>query len=168
MYLRENMDITLRVTTSQDLEQLFLFQLDPEACYLAAFMAKDHADKEAYIAKYTKFLSDPDKNLRTILVNGLIAGSVSKYVMEGDAEITYWIDKQYWGQGVATKALNEFLKIETTRPIYGRVAFDNIGSQRVLEKCGFIKVGTDRGFASARQTEIEEYVFIHSANSSPD
>jgi RimJ/RimL family protein N-acetyltransferase len=168
MYLRENMDITLRVTTSQDLEQLFLFQLDPEACYLAAFMAKDHADKEAYIAKYTKFLSDPDKNLRTILVNGLIAGSVSKYVMEGDAEITYWIDKQYWGQGVATKALNEFLKIETTRPIYGRVAFDNIGSQRVLEKCGFIKVGTDRGFAGARQTEIEEYVFIHSANSSPD
>lgn len=154
--------------TSQDLEQLFLFQLDPQACYQAAFMAKDHADKEAYIAKYTKFLSDPDKNLRTILVNGIIAGSVSKFVMEGHAEITYWIDKQYWGQGIATKALNEFLKIETARPIYGRVAFDNIGSQRVLEKCGFIKVGTDRGFASARQAEIEEFIFIHSANSSPD
>lgn len=162
------MEITLRITTPQDLEQLFLFQLDPEACYLAAFMSKDHADKDAYIAKHTPFLSDPAKTTRTILVNGIIAGSVSKYVMQGDAEITYWIDKQFWGQGIATKALTEFLKIETTRPIYGRTAFDNVGSQRVLEKCGFVKVGTDRGFANARHAEIEEFVFILAANSSPD
>lgn len=163
-----NISVTLRKTELADLDQLFLFQLDPEACYQAAFMAKDHADKEAYITKYTRLLSDPTINNRTILVNGSIAGSVAKFVMEGDAEITYWIDKQYWGQGIATKALTEFLKIETTRPIYGRVAFDNIGSQRVLEKCGFVKIGTDRGFANARQAEIEEYIFIHSANSSPD
>jgi ribosomal-protein-alanine N-acetyltransferase len=160
--------ITLRKTDPADLDQLFLFQLDPEACYLAAFMPKDHTNKEAYIAKYTPFLSDPSINMFTILVNGNIAGSVSKYVMQGDAEITYWIDKQYWGQGIGTRVLTEFLKIETTRPIYGRVAFDNIGSQRVLENCGFVKIGTDRGYANARQAEIEEFIFIHSANSSPD
>lgn len=167
MHLAENMDITLKLTELTDLEQLFLFQIDAEGCYLAAFMAKDHADKEAYIAKYTGFLSNPDINMRTIWVNGSIAGSVAKYVMDGKAEITYWIDKQYWGQGIATKALTEFLKIETTRPIYGRTAFDNIGSQKVLVKCGFIKIATDRGFANARQAEIEEYIFIHSANSLP-
>lgn len=166
--MANNIGITLRITEPADLEQLFLFQLDPEGCYQAAFMPKDHTNKEAYIAKHTPFLSDPTKTTRTILVNGIIAGSVSKFVMEGDAEITYWIDKQFWGQGIATKALTEFLKIETTRPIYGRIAFDNIGSQRVLEKCGFVKIGTDRGFASARQAEIEEYVFILSVNSSPD
>ena len=166
--MTNNISVTLKVTEPADLEQLFLFQLDAEACYLAAFMAKDHADKEAYLAKHTPFLSDPAKTTRTILVNGIIAGSVSKFVMQGDAEITYWMDKQYWGQGIATKALTEFLKIETTRPIYGRVAFDNIGSQRVLEKCGFVKIGTDRGFANARQAEIEEYIFILDANSSPD
>jgi len=163
-----NMRATLRKTELADLEQLFLFQIDPEACYLAAFMAKDHADKEAYITKYTRLLSDPTINNCTILVDGIIAGSVAKYVMEGDAEITYWIDKQYWGQGIATEALAEFLKIETTRPIYGRAAFDNIGSHKVLEKCGFVKIGTDRGFASARQAEIEEFVFILSANSKRD
>jgi ribosomal-protein-alanine N-acetyltransferase len=166
--MANNISVTLRVTEPADLEQLFLFQLDPDACYQAAFMSKDHADKEAYIAKHTPFLSDPAKTTRTILVNGIIAGSVSKFIMEGDAEITYWVDKQYWGQGIATKALTEFLKIETIRPIYGRIAFDNIGSQRVLEKCGFVKIGTDRGFANARQAEIEEYVFILAANSSPD
>lgn len=166
--MANNISVTLKITEPADLEQLFLFQLDPEACYLAAFMAKDHADKEAYIAKHTPFLSDPTKTTRTILVNGNIAGSISKFVMQGDAEITYWMDKQYWGKGIATKALTEFLKIETTRPIYGRVAFDNIGSQRVLEKCGFVKIGTDRGFANERQAEIEEYIFILAANSSPD
>ena len=89
----------------------------------------------------------------------IIAGSVSKFEMEGEAEITYWIDRNFWGQGIATKALNDFLAIETTRPIFGRVAFDNFGSQKVLEKCGFVKIGTDSGFANARQTEIEEYIY---------
>jgi RimJ/RimL family protein N-acetyltransferase len=151
--------IKLRKTISADLEQLFLFQLDEEACYQAAFMSKDHADKTAYLEKYNRILNDPDKNTQTIMVGETIVGSVSKFVMEGDAEITYWIDKKYWGQGIATKALIEFLKTETTRPIFGRVAFDNLGSQRVLEKCGFVKIGTDRGFANARQAEIEEFVF---------
>jgi RimJ/RimL family protein N-acetyltransferase len=151
--------IKLRKTISADLEQLFLFQLDEEACYQAAFMSKDHADKTAYLEKYNRILNDPDKNTQTIMVGETIVGSVSKFVMEGDAEITYWIDKKYWGQGIATKALIEFLKTETARPIFGRVAFDNLGSQRVLEKCGFVKIGTDRGFANARQAEIEEFVF---------
>ena len=35
---------------------------------------------------------------------------------------------------------------------------DNVGSRRVLEKCGFRLVGTDRGFAQARSTEIAELV----------
>lgn len=151
--------ITLRPTQHTDLEQLFQFQLDEEAGYLAAFMPKDHTNKDAYIKKYTGFLNDASINMRTILVDGNIAGSVSKFVMEGDAEITYWIDKKFWGQGIASNALIEFLKTESTRPIFGRVAFDNFGSQKVLEKCGFVKTGTDKGFANARQAEIEEYIY---------
>lgn len=49
--------------------------------------------------------------------------------------------------------------METARPIVGRVAFDNFGSQKVLEKCGFVKIGTDKGFASVRGTEIEEFTY---------
>lgn len=51
----------------------------------------------------------------------------------------------FWGHGIATKALNEFLAIETIRPIFALVAFDNFGSQKDLEKCSFNKVGSDRG-----------------------
>lgn len=152
-------NIELRKTVIADLELLFQFQLDEEACFMAGFMSKGHEDKNAYIEKYKKFLSDPTIHMQTIWLNENIVGSVAKYVMDGHAEITYWIDKQYWGQGIATCALNEFLNLEITRPIFGRAAFDNVGSQRVLEKCGFVKVGTDRGFALARKEEIEEVIY---------
>ncbi|WP_369804269.1 GNAT family N-acetyltransferase [Chitinophaga sp. MD30] len=70
------------------------------------------------------------------------------------------MDRQkFWGQGITTTALDNFLTLESTRPIFGRVAFDNFGSQRVLEKCGFVKTGTDKGFANARQTEVEEFIY---------
>ena len=154
-----NLDIKLRPTEIADLDILFQFQTDKEGGYLAAFMSKDPTDKSAYITKYTKLLADPTINNQTILMDNKIVGSVAKFVMEGDPEITYWIDRKYWGQGIATKALSQLLSIETTRPIFGRVAFDNFGSQKVLEKCGFIKIGTDRGFANARQAEIEEFIY---------
>ncbi|AZB33393.1 MULTISPECIES: GNAT family N-acetyltransferase [Chryseobacterium] len=152
-------DIKLRPTAVSDLEILFQIQLDEEANYQAAFTSKDSQNKEAYLAKYTRLLSDPAVNNQTIIVDTVIAGSIAKFVMEGDAEITYWIDKKFWGQGVATKALKDLLMIEKTRPVFGRVAFDNLGSQKVLENCGFIRIGTDKGFANARQTEIEEFIY---------
>jgi len=153
------LEIKLRPTEISDLDFLFQFQLDKEGGYLAAFMPKDPTDKFAYIEKHTKLLDDSTVNNQTIILDNIIVGSIAKFVMEGDTEITYWIDRKFWGQGVATKTLKEFLAIETNRPIFGRVAFDNFGSQKVLEKCGFVKVGTDKGFANARQSEIEEYIY---------
>lgn len=157
--MTNNNDIKLRPTEISDLEFLFQFQLDKEGGYLAAFMPKDPTDKTAYINKHSKLLDDPTVNNQTIILDNIIVGSIAKFVMEGDTEITYWIDRKFWGQGIATKALKEFLAVETIRPIFGRVAFDNFGSQKVLEKCGFEKVGTDKGFANARQMEIEEFIY---------
>lgn len=152
-------DIKLRPTEISDLDTLFQFQLDKEGGYLAAFMPKDPTDKAAYITKFTNLLDNPTVNNQTIFLDNVIVGSIAKFVMEGDTEITYWIDRSFWGKGIATKALMELLTIETIRPIFGRVAFDNFGSQKVLEKCGFSKVGSDKGFANARQMEIEEFIY---------
>jgi RimJ/RimL family protein N-acetyltransferase len=151
--------IILRKTVASDLEAFFIFQLDKEANYLAAFTSKDPTDKTAYLHKYTKFLTDPTINMRTIVMDNIIAGSIAKFEIEGEAEITYWMDKVVWGKGVATKALKDFLTIENSRPLFGRTAFDNVGSQKVLGKCGFVKIGTDKGFANARQTEIDEFIY---------
>lgn len=152
-------DIELRPTEISDLDTLFQFQADKEAGYLAAFMPKDPTDKPAFLNKYIKLLGDPGVNNQTIFLGDRIVGSIARFVMEGDAEITYWIDRKYWGRGIATKALTAFLSIEATRPIFGRVAFDNFGSQKVLGKCGFVKIGSDKGFANARQAEIEEFIY---------
>jgi len=157
--MANNPEIVLRKTTIDDLEHCFIFQLDEEANYMAAFTAKDQPDKTAYLQKYTKFLDDPTINMYTIFLADVIVGSIAKYERDGEAEITYWIDKQYWGKGIATKALTHFLTIEQTRPIVGASAFDNFGSQSVLEKCGFKRVGTSHGFANARQAEIEEFMY---------
>ena len=151
--------ITLTKTIEEDLHSLFQFQIDEEAIFMAAFTPKDPNDKSAYIEKYTKLINDPTINMRTIRINGEIIGSISKFVMEGDAEITYWIDRKFWGQGIGTTALTDFLSIEPTRPIYGRVAFDNYASQKVMEKCGLVRIGKDKGFANARQSEIEEFIY---------
>jgi [ribosomal protein S5]-alanine N-acetyltransferase len=156
---KDKPDIKLRPTEVSDLESLFQFQLDKEGGYLAAFMPKDSTDKVAFMNKYTKLLDDPTVNNQTIILDDAIVGSVAKFVLEGDTEITYWIDRKHWGQGIATKAVKELLSIEAARPIFGRVAFDNFGSQKVLEKCGFLKIGSDKGFANARQTEIEEFIY---------
>ena len=149
----------LEPTKVADLDHFFRFQLDEEAIFMAAFTPNDPHNRTAYIEKYTKHLADPTINMRTIKVNDVIAGSIAKFVMYNEAEVTYWIDKTFWGQGIATSALREFLKIEQLRPIHARVAFDNYGSQKVLEKCGFMKTGKDKGFANARQTEIEEFIY---------
>jgi ribosomal-protein-alanine N-acetyltransferase len=154
-----NLYIKLRPTEIKDLDTLFQIQLDKEAGYLAAFMPKDPTDKTAYLNKYSKLLIDPTVNNQTIILDNTIAGSIAKFVMQGNTEITYWIDKKFWGNGIATKALIEFLTIETFRPIFGRVAFDNFGSQKVLEKCGFDKLGSEKGYANARQMEIEEFIY---------
>ena len=146
-------------TEKDDLYVLFQFQLDKEANYLAAFTSINPNDKTAFMEKYTKFLTDPTINMRTIKADGEIIGSIAKFIMENEAEITYWIDRKFWGQGFASAALKDFLKIELIRPIYGGVAFENYSSQNVLEKCGFVQIAKDKGFANARQTEIEEYIY---------
>ena len=151
--------VTLRPTQEADLTVLFQFQLDKDAAHLAAFMPQGHTDQAAYLAKYRRFLLDPTIHMQSILVDGVVAGSIAKFEVKGDAEITYWLDRSCWGRGVATAALRSFLRLEPARPLFGRVAFDNFGSQKVLTSCGFRKVGTDTGFASARQAEIEEFIY---------
>ena len=140
-----------------DLPIFFENQLDQEANYMAAFTAKDLTNREAFTAHWHKILANETNIIRTIIFNEQVAGSVSSYEDEGRPEVTYWLGKEYWGKGIATRALKEFLASHNTiRPIYARVAKDNPGSRRVLEKCGFTVVGESKGFANARGQEIEE------------
>src|SRR6516165_3848585 len=158
-------DVMLRDVSERDLEIFFEQQRDPAANYMAAFTAKDPADRTAFTTKWAKILGDDSITKRTILFDGNVAGSVSAFVApwSGKLEVTYWIGREFWGKGIATKALALLLSAVKTRPLYARAATDNFGSLRVLEKCGFSIVGYERGFACARGAEIEEVVLEHRA-----
>jgi RimJ/RimL family protein N-acetyltransferase len=149
--------LILRDVVQDDLPVFFDFQLDRDANHMAAFIARDPSDRQAFVAHWNKILADPTTINKTIVCDGQVVGSVSSYEDAGKPEVTYWIGRAYWGQGIATRALSEFLAhVNRARPIYARVAKDNLGSRRVLEKCGFQTIGQSKGFANARGEEIEE------------
>lgn len=50
------------------------------------------------------------------------------------------------------------LHLVVERPLFARAASDNIGSIRVLEKCGSKTIGTNKDFAHGRGEETEEYI----------
>src|SRR5215468_6012369 len=86
-------DVLLRDVTETDLPILFEQQLDPAANQMAAFTAKDPADRAAFTAKWARILDDDSITKRTVLFGGRVAGSVSAFVApwSGKLEVTYWI-----------------------------------------------------------------------------
>lgn len=162
--IRSEARVELRRVEASDLPIFFEHQLDPEANRMAAFTRKDHADEAAFKAHWAKILSDATITPRTITVDGRVAGNIGSFKRDGVPEITYWLGKEFWGRGVATSAVKMFLDTVVSRPLYARVAKDNRGSVRVLEKCGFRKCGEDKGFANARGAEIEEVILELSAD----
>jgi RimJ/RimL family protein N-acetyltransferase len=54
--------------------------------------------------------------------------------------------------------LTLLLTLVQVRPLHARAASDNIASLRVLQKAGFVIVGTEYSYASARKREIEETI----------
>lgn len=130
--------VTIRPVREDDLPILFEHQRDPEANTMAAFPARD---REAFMQHWHRILSDETCLARAIELDGRVAGNVGSFEFEGRREVGYWIDRAFWGRGVATRALAAFLLEETGRPLFAGVAPHNAGSMRVLEKCGFERTG---------------------------
>jgi RimJ/RimL family protein N-acetyltransferase len=151
-------NVVLRETRAGDLPAFCEYEADPAAAYMAAFTRKDPADREAALAHWTKVISNGAIIKRTIEVDGQVAGSVLCFELFGEPSVSYWIGRQFWGRGIATAALHHFLACVDRRPLFARAAKDNAGSVRVLQKCGFVVVGQEMGFANARGEEIEEVV----------
>jgi RimJ/RimL family protein N-acetyltransferase len=126
--------VLLRDAERGDLPILFEHQLEPEATRRADFPARDRA---SFMAHWNRILEDESVVKKTVIFEDLVAGNVVSFVHAGGREVGYWIGKKYWGRGVATRALAEFLRLEERRPLYANVARHNAASIRVLKDCGF-------------------------------
>lgn len=151
-------DVALRPVVDADLDALFEQMRDPESVRMAAFTARDPDDRAAFDAHMARLRSSADITLRAITLDGRLVGSIGSFVLEGETEVTYWVDRSVWGRGVASRALGLLLDEVAVRPVRARAASDNTGSIRVLRKAGFEVVGTEVAYAPARGAEIEETV----------
>ncbi len=135
-------NIRLRPVLPSDLTILFEQQLDPQAVAMSAYPAKDRGE---FMRHWEGILKNKAIIARTIMYKEKIAGHLICW-REGKYEqrVGYWIGRQFWGRGIATSALREFLAEVKVRPLYAEAANHNVASRRVLEKNGFelLDVGT--------------------------
>lgn len=123
---------------------------------MAAFVRTDPSDRAAFDEHWQRISKMPNVVNRAIEVDGALAGSLGKWERDGEAEVTYWLGREFWGRGIATEALRLLLTELYMRPVFASVAAGNIGSARVQEKCGFKPTGLGTGFAPYLGQEIEE------------
>ena len=153
------MAITLRPLNDGDLDSLFVWESDPRAVEMAAFTRADPSDRSAFDAHYERVRDNPSNLLLAIDDDEELVGTIGSFTLEGEREVTYWIAPARWGQGLASRALREFLAIELTRPLYGRVAERNRASAAVLARAGFVEVGSETAYAPGVGAEIVERIY---------
>lgn len=145
--------LVLRDVAEEDLPILFQHQLDPEATRMAAFPSRD---EDAFMTHWrTKVFANPANMRKSIVVDGHVAGNILSWDQDGRRLVGYWIGRDHWGRGVATRALVAFLRLDTTRPLHAWVAEHNVASIRILLKCGFrVDENVGRHTGSDGVTEI--------------
>lgn len=145
----------LREVIESDLPVFYKQQREPEANAMAAFPAREW---DAFMAHWVKIMADESVILRTIVFGDEVVGNILSFQVDGKPQVGYWLGKDYWGKGIATNSLQAFLQIVKVRPLYAHVVEHNIGSIRVLEKCGFELCGETAGFTDANGMQLVELV----------
>jgi RimJ/RimL family protein N-acetyltransferase len=132
--------VRLRAVEDADLPIFLAHQDDPIAAAMAAFPTRA---PDAFYEHWAEIRADPANTTRTIVVDGQVVGDIVSWPGDDGPEVGYWIGRSHWGKGFATAALRLLLDEIRERPITAHVALGNIGSQRVVEKCGFVRVGDE-------------------------
>jgi RimJ/RimL family protein N-acetyltransferase len=149
-------EIYIRRVEDGDVEAFYQHQADPQAARMAAFPARE---REAFAAHWAKLRADPENIMQTIVASGQVAGNVVSWEQSGERLVGYWIGRQFWGRGIATRALELFVLQVRSRPLYAHVAAHNAGSIRVLQKCGFRETARGEPPAVADSDGVAEVVF---------
>lgn len=97
-----------------DVEVFYEQQADPVAADMAAFPARDRAAHLDHWAR--RVLGDSSVIVRTITVDGAVAGNVVSWQDGRRRFLGYWIGRVFWGRGVATEAVRLYLREVDERP----------------------------------------------------
>ena len=140
------MHFTLRPWTPADVESLVLFANNNEiARYLSDRFPHPYtvAAGEAFIAMA---IAEKPVSIFAIDINGQASGGIGLHpqtdIQCKNAELGYWLAQPYWGKGIITKAILQMVDYGFTtfdiNRIFARPFGINTGSQKALQKAGFI------------------------------
>jgi RimJ/RimL family protein N-acetyltransferase len=151
--------ISLRPVEDRDVEVIFEMMRDPLAVDMAAFTAADPDDRAAFDAHIEKLCRSTEICFFAIAMDGDCVGTAATFPADDDREVTYWVARDFWGQGIASQALGLLLDREKIRPLTARAASSNERSIAVLKRSGFVETGREFSYAEAPGGDIEETVF---------
>ena len=149
--------VRLRPIEPDDLPRMYELQRDPESNRMAVTIPRT---REAFDALWEKSLIDPAATSRVVLFDGAFVGYVSRFPADGENHVGYWIDRAFWGMGIASRALERLLSEVADRPLFATVATSNGASLRVLHKRGFVIEQVRHSPATDRYPECEEALLV--------
>jgi len=129
--------VELREPRNEDFETVFALTQNPVANEMAKVLPRSRED---YETQWAQMLHGEGIVTRLIEFDAQVVGCINSFPFEGETQVGYMIAQEHWGKGIGTRALRAFLEVEGTRPLLAHLANTNIGSCRMLERCGFTKI----------------------------
>ena len=132
--------ITLRAFDLSDAKRVAELAGDAEIARWTANIPHPYHESDAQ-QWIQRMAADVERFPFAVESDGVLVGCVSFWPYRDQCvEVGYWIGRNYWGNGIASKALRIMLAEKLPGDITHVVAktmAGNIGSQSVLIKCGF-------------------------------
>ena len=135
--------ITLRNFIESDTKQLIAILNDKDVTqYLSTKIPSPYTEEDALW-----WINEGSQGelVKAIIFNNTLIGCVSvlagEFEFNRTGELGYWLAKEYWQQGITTKATSMlldtvFTKTNITR-VFAYVCEDNLASMKLLQKLGF-------------------------------
>ncbi|KAL3828777.1 hypothetical protein ACJIZ3_017579 [Penstemon smallii] len=145
-------DITIRPLDISDADDFMQWYSDEKVSKFCSWEA--FTSKEAAVQHVIDNVLDHPWH-RAICVSGRAVGSISVTPFGGNdkcrAELGYVVGSAYWGKGIATRAVKMaanaiFVEWGHLERLEAVAVVENVGSQRVLEKAGFMREGVLRKY----------------------
>jgi RimJ/RimL family protein N-acetyltransferase len=146
------MAVTLRPLTLDDIDAVHDWARLPESCRYQTWGPNTYEQTQAFVHTV---VTGTDRLAFAIVVDGAVVGSASLALrIRSSAEIAYIVHPRLWGQGIATAAARELLRLgfeeHGRHRIFATCDPRNVASAAVLKKIGMRYEGRMRGTALIR------------------
>ena len=158
-------DISLRLQDENDIDDMMKWATDDKVskfCSWSTYTSRQEA------IDYMANTVAPHPWWRAICVNNRAIGSISVTPFQGNdvcrGELGYVLASSYWGRGIVTRAVKMvvqmvFAEWPHLERLEALVDVENVGSQKVMEKAGFMREGVLRKYVVLKGRTRDMVIF---------